>query len=167
MIDTRHNTRCTIAASSPPGPAVRLAGVVVLSAAIMAAAPAQPAAAKSYDAQLMRLSEILGAVHYLRELCKGSDGQAWRRHMEDLIAAEGTSARRRALLARRFNLGYRNYARTYRSCSVSANAALDRFLSDANLRFTTGENGRRMIQENRGALRKTLEVLETLGISAK
>jgi 3-deoxy-D-manno-octulosonic-acid transferase len=45
--------------------------------------------------------------------------------------------------------------------------AVDRFLSDANLRFTTGENGRRMIQENRGALRKTLEVLETLGISAK
>lgn len=80
----------------------------------------------------MRLSEILGAIHYLRELCKGSDGQTWRRHMEDLIAAEGTSARRRALLARRFNLGYRNYSRTYRTCSVSANAALDRFLSDAS-----------------------------------
>ena len=30
--------------------------------------------AKPYDDQLMRLAEILGAVHYLRELCSANDG---------------------------------------------------------------------------------------------
>lgn len=43
---------------------------------------------------------------------------------------------------------------------------VERFLSDANLRFTAGEHGRQMVQENRGALAKTLRVLETVGISA-
>lgn len=42
---------------------------------------------------------------------------------------------------------------------------VDRFLSDANLRFTAGERGRELVRENRGALKKTLAVLERLGIS--
>ncbi|MEL6299852.1 MAG: TIGR02301 family protein [Pseudomonadota bacterium] len=103
-------------------------------AAIVAAAfvfGASAASARPYDAKLFRLSEILGAVHYLRELCVGEDGQAWRSHMSAILASEGTSARRRALLARRFNRGYQNYSRTYRTCTVTAKAALDRFLRDA------------------------------------
>jgi 3-deoxy-D-manno-octulosonic-acid transferase len=40
--------------------------------------------------------------------------------------------------------------------------AVDRYLSDANLRFTAGENGRELVRENRGALKKTLEVLAGL-----
>lgn len=42
--------------------------------------------------------------------------------------------------------------------------AVDRYLRDANLRFTTGERGREMVQENRGALNETLEVLQEVGI---
>jgi 3-deoxy-D-manno-octulosonic-acid transferase len=41
---------------------------------------------------------------------------------------------------------------------------VDRYLKDANLRFTAGENGRAMVQENRGALEKTLTVLHKLGV---
>jgi 3-deoxy-D-manno-octulosonic-acid transferase len=44
--------------------------------------------------------------------------------------------------------------------------AVDGYLSDANLRFTTGENGRKMVRENRGALQKTLNALSELGISS-
>ncbi len=41
---------------------------------MLAAAPAARAQdARPYDDKLMRLSEILGAVHYLRELC-GANG---------------------------------------------------------------------------------------------
>lgn len=36
---------------------------------------------------------------------------------------------------------------------------VDRYLKDANLRFTAGESGRAMVQENRGALQRTLAVL--------
>jgi 3-deoxy-D-manno-octulosonic-acid transferase len=38
------------------------------------------------------------------------------------------------------------------------------YLKDANLRFSAGESGREMVQENRGALEKTLAVLATLGV---
>ena len=51
--------------------------------------------------------------------------------MQALINAEGATPRRRADLARRFNLGYRNYSRTYRTCSETAKAALNRFIGDA------------------------------------
>jgi 3-deoxy-D-manno-octulosonic-acid transferase len=41
---------------------------------------------------------------------------------------------------------------------------VDRYLGDANLRFSAGESGRELVQENRGALEKTLAVLAKLGI---
>ncbi len=85
---------------------------------------------KPYDDKLMRLSEILGAVHYLRELCGADDGQFWRDRMKELMDAEGSSALRRAKLTRSFNQGYRSYSRTYSSCSPSAQTAIQRFLSE-------------------------------------
>jgi uncharacterized protein (TIGR02301 family) len=85
---------------------------------------------KPYDDKLMRLSEILGAVHYLRELCGSSDGQKWRDQMRELMDTEGSSALRRAKLTRSFNNGYRSYSRTYNVCSQSAQTAITRFLAD-------------------------------------
>ena len=58
---------------------------------------------RPYDERLMRLSEILGAVHYLRELCGANDGQLWRDRMKELMDTEGSSALRRAKLTRSFN----------------------------------------------------------------
>jgi uncharacterized protein (TIGR02301 family) len=85
---------------------------------------------RPYDERLMRLSEILGAVHYLRELCGSSDGQAWRDRMKELMDAEGSTALRRAKLTRSFNNGYRSYSRTYNSCTPSAQTAINRFLTE-------------------------------------
>ncbi len=98
-----------------------------------------PAAAQSaiigsdtrpYDERLMRLSEILGAIHYLRELCGSNDGQAWRDRMKELMDAEGSTALRRAKLTRSFNNGYRSYSRTYNNCTPSAQTAITRFLAE-------------------------------------
>jgi uncharacterized protein (TIGR02301 family) len=86
--------------------------------------------AKPYDDKLMRLSEILGAVHYLRELCGANDGQRWRDSMKELMDTEGSSALRRARLTRSFNNGYRAYSRTYSACSPSAQTAIARFLAE-------------------------------------
>lgn len=108
-----------------------IAVFAALLIAVMPVATSAQSDSRPYDSKLFRLSEILGGIHYLRELCGGGDGQTWRRHMRDLIDAEGTTALRRAVLARRFNLGYRNYSRTYKSCTVTAKAALDRFIRDA------------------------------------
>jgi uncharacterized protein (TIGR02301 family) len=94
------------------------------------AVQAAPTDSKPYDDRLFRLSEILGAVHYLRELCGADEGQIWRDRMADLIKAEGYSALRRARLTRSFNKGYRSYSRTYNTCSPSAQSAINRFLSE-------------------------------------
>jgi uncharacterized protein (TIGR02301 family) len=97
-----------------------------------AAGPARAASTdgKPYDDRLFRLSEILGAVHYLRELCGADEGQLWRERMAELLKAEGYSALRRAELTRSFNKGYRSYSRTYNTCSPSAQSAIHRFLTE-------------------------------------
>ena len=53
---------------------------------------------RPYDAKLMRLAEILGAVHYLRELCGAQEGQLWRDQMKEIVRNEGSTAVRRAKL---------------------------------------------------------------------
>lgn len=106
---------------------------VALATACTAAAHgvhAQQRDNKPYDDKLLRLSEILGAIHYLRELCGANEGQFWRERMQDLITAEGSSALRKAKLTRGFNQGYRSYSRTYSSCTPSAQTAVARFLTE-------------------------------------
>ena len=85
---------------------------------------------RPYDNKLMRLAEILGAVHYLRELCGAEEGQIWRDQMKEILRNEGTTAVRRAKLVNSFNDGYRGYRRTYRSCTQSATLATVRFSSE-------------------------------------
>ena len=103
---------------------------IAVALACIQAGPVPAQDTKPYDEQLMRLAEILGAVHYLRELCSASDGQLWRQHMKTLIDAETTSAQRKARITRSFNQGYRNYSRTYTTCTPSAQTAIDRFMSE-------------------------------------
>ncbi len=85
---------------------------------------------RPYDDKLLRLSEILGAIHYLRELCGAREGQVWRDQMKNLVDSEGTTAIRRAKLVQGFNKGYRGYRRTYRSCTEPAKLAIDRFMDE-------------------------------------
>ena len=79
-----------------------------------------------------RLAEILGTLHYLRELCGANEGQVWREHMRELAASEGTSALRRAKFVESFNRGYRDYSRTYRACTQPALVAIQRFMDQAS-----------------------------------
>lgn len=85
---------------------------------------------KPYDDRLLRLSEILGAMHYLRELCGANEGQIWRDRMRELLEAEGASAIRRARLTRSFNQGYYSYSKTYKVCTSAAQTAINRFMSE-------------------------------------
>jgi uncharacterized protein (TIGR02301 family) len=85
---------------------------------------------RPYDNKLMRLAEILGAVHYLRELCGAGEGQLWRGQMKEILRNEGTTAVRRAKLVNSFNDGYRGYRRTYRTCTQSATLATRRFSTE-------------------------------------
>lgn len=116
-----------------PGHRSRIAVAAILAALLTLLAPATALRAQDtrpYDDRLMRLGEILGAVHYLRELCGANDGQLWRERMQELMNAEGSSALRRARLTESFNQGYRNFSRTYITCTPSAEATITKFLAE-------------------------------------
>lgn len=118
---------------APSRAAHRWTALVVLAILLVPAGlPAAVAVtdAKPYDERLMRLAELLGAIHYLRELCSANDGQMWRERMSELLDAEGATALRRAKLSRSFNQGYRSYSRTYLSCTPSAQTTITRFIAE-------------------------------------
>lgn len=83
-----------------------------------------------YDGDLMRLSEILGALHYLRTLCGANEGNKWRDQMQALLTAETPSGDRRDKLVANFNNGYRSFQRTYRSCTPAAGVVVRRYLDE-------------------------------------
>lgn len=99
------------------------------------AVPEPPAAA--YEALLINLAEVLGALTFLTDLCNTtasaatpSPGEAWRLRMRDLIEAEATAAGQKERLAGAYNRGYAGYATTYRSCTPSGRAAIEGLLAD-------------------------------------
>jgi uncharacterized protein (TIGR02301 family) len=104
--------------------------IVVPSTLVHAQAGSVPGDVRPYDDKLMRLSDILGSVHFLRELCGHTDGQLWRDKMRELMEAEGSSALRRAKLSRGFNNGYRNYSRSYTTCTPSAETTITRLITE-------------------------------------
>jgi uncharacterized protein (TIGR02301 family) len=83
-----------------------------------------------YDGDLMRLAEILGALHYLRPLCGVSEGNKWRDQMQALLGAETPSGERRDRLVANFNSGYRSFQRTYRTCTPAATVVVRRYLDE-------------------------------------
>lgn len=83
-----------------------------------------------YDEQLFRLSEILGAIHYLRDLCGSGEGSLWRDQMQQLIDSEQPDTARRARLIDRFNRGYEGFRAVYRTCTASATLAVDRYMAE-------------------------------------
>jgi uncharacterized protein (TIGR02301 family) len=93
-----------------------------------------PAAAQStsapFDNDLQRLSEILGALHYLRGICGANDGQKWRAEMKALVDAEASSGPRRELMIAGFNRSYRVFQQTYRTCTPAADLAIRRYLEE-------------------------------------
>lgn len=111
------------------GVLVMLAAIVFTDQSVSAAGPDD----RPYDGKLLRLSEILGSVHYLRELCGADEGQVWRGQMRDLIESEGNTAIRRVKFVKSFNKGYRGYRRTYRNCTQSAKLAINRFMAEGAL----------------------------------
>ena len=100
------------------------------------AAPAPPPAATPepppppYEPQLLRLSEIMGALAFLRDLCGDKDGTDWNARMGALIEAEAKTEARREKLAGAYNRGFRSYEVVYRACTPAANLIISRYLDE-------------------------------------
>lgn len=84
-----------------------------------------------YDDKLLRVSEILGAIHYLRALCGAQEGNKWRDIMAKIVETEKPGPNRRARLIASFNRGYRSFSATYADCTPSALLASERYMKEA------------------------------------
>jgi uncharacterized protein (TIGR02301 family) len=109
------------------------AAAITASIALAAAAPARAeVAAAPFDGSLQRLAEILGALHYLRNICGANEGLKWRNEMQSLVDAETPGGDRRSRMIASFNRGYRGYQQTYRSCTPAADLVIRRYLEEGS-----------------------------------
>ncbi|MDQ0510976.1 TIGR02301 family protein [Ancylobacter amanitiformis] len=112
-----------------PAPLVALSSALLLGLSLVPAlGQASEGAPPPYEPDLTRLSEILGALHYIRPLCGATEGTRWRDEMTALIEAEQPSDTRRGQLVAAFNRGYDSYRQVYHSCTPSAELASQRYL---------------------------------------
>ncbi|MGO9046880.1 MAG: TIGR02301 family protein [Xanthobacteraceae bacterium] len=91
--------------------------------------PAQTGPAP-YDHDLQRLSEILGALHFLRGICGTNEGQKWRTEAQALIDAEAPNGDRHDQMVASFNRGYRGFQQSYRTCTPAAGLVIRRYLEE-------------------------------------
>jgi uncharacterized protein (TIGR02301 family) len=106
--------------------AILIIGIAALGLATLARAQALEA---PFERQLLRLSEVLGSLHFLRNLC-GEKGSDWRVEMEKLLETENPAPDRRARLVASFNRGYRAFETSYASCTASAATATARYMKE-------------------------------------
>jgi len=84
----------------------------------------------AYERQMLRLSEVLGALHYLRELCGANEGQKWREQMQEMLIAEEPTEERKAQMIASFNHGFRGFQESYRECTSAAIEANNRYIAE-------------------------------------
>lgn len=101
---------------------------MMLAASTVLAVPARAVEAP-FEPGLLRLAEVLGSLHFLRNLC-GEKGTQWRGEMEKLLQAENPSPERRARFIASFNRGYRSFDGTYTACTPSATEAIGRYIKE-------------------------------------
>jgi uncharacterized protein (TIGR02301 family) len=111
---------------SPPA-APKLPPPPVSAPAAQPPAQDQPA---PYDHDLQRLSEILGALHFLRGICNTNEGEKWRNEAQALIDTEAPSGNRREQMVASFNRGYRGFQQSYRTCTPAADVVIRRYLEE-------------------------------------
>ena len=107
-----------------------LIALTLLLAATGAHAQATQGGRAPYETEIQRLAEILGALHYLRDLCGAREGAMWRTEMQALLDAEAPSGERRDRLTASFNRGYRGFQQTYRNCTPAADLSIRRYLEE-------------------------------------
>lgn len=106
-----------------------LAALLVVCAWLGIVSPALSAQDAPYEGKMLRMAEVLGSLHYLRNLC-GETSSEWRDRMDAIIAAENPAESERLRLVSSFNHGYRAFSDNYVRCTPSALAAIDRYMKE-------------------------------------
>ncbi|HUG61823.1 MAG TPA: TIGR02301 family protein [Methylomirabilota bacterium] len=109
----------------------RLRSVLAAALLIAAVGPARAAGPPTqYDADLLRLSEILGALTYLDSLCGAPEAGVWRRQMDALIAAQRMESDDRRRYVDVFNRGHRTFASVHRTCTEQTRFVIDTYFRE-------------------------------------
>ncbi len=106
--------------------AALIAGITVATATPLAAQSAR------YEQNLLRLSEILGSMHYLQQICETFTSKTWRNQMIKLIRVEKAKGEKEARLTAGFNRGYSKYQDWFTSCTDGANVEIERFTREGS-----------------------------------
>ena len=115
---------------APPRPPVQAPARPQPQAQPQPPAPPPPEQPAPFDPDLQRLSEILGALHFLRGICNSNEGQKWRNEAQALIDAEAPNGDRHDQMIASFNRGYRGFAQSYRTCTPAAGVVIHRYLDE-------------------------------------
>ncbi|GAB5508743.1 MAG: TIGR02301 family protein [Hyphomicrobiales bacterium] len=105
----------------------RIAASMALAALLAVSMPIFTAQAQTQaqtDAALLDLSEILGALAHLEDICAKGDGS--RTDMEALLASEELTPVRQSVLIDSFNRGFRNVAVTHQRCTSASERLIER-----------------------------------------
>lgn len=86
-----------------------------------------------YENRLLRLSEIMGSLHFLTLLCRPNEGAIWHNKMNQILEVEAKTQLRKAKLTERFNSGFGGFQATYRKCTPSAETAMARYIAEAQV----------------------------------
>ncbi|MGL5446861.1 MAG: TIGR02301 family protein [Rhabdaerophilum sp.] len=93
-------------------------------APVAPAPPPRPVLPSEYEKPILELSETLGSLAFLTNLCRPAPGQnPWRRRMEELVESEGSANANREKLMGAYNQGFSAFSTTYRQCTDAARAA--------------------------------------------
>lgn len=95
------------------------------------ATPAKPAPQPGLDRPLLELSEAIGSLAFLGQLCAKNEGEAWRIRMEGLIESEGEPAGLAETMRGAYNRGFAAFSTSYRQCTPAAKAARELIVQDA------------------------------------
>ena len=84
---------------------LRILGALAVIVGVSSSGASAQEAEEHYDDQLLRLAEILGAIHHLRDICGFDEGQLWREKMLELLEVEDPPGQFRARMIASFNTG--------------------------------------------------------------
>ena len=84
-----------------------------------------------YQADLLRLAELMGSLAYLRDLCHDGDGAQFRQRIAGLIESDPRPQEEKDQLAGAFNRGFDGYRLTYRVCTSNAKATIAAYLTES------------------------------------
>ena len=103
--------------------------ICALIGSLLPSAVAQTAT-PPYHAQMARLAEVLGGLHYIRPLCGYDEAAKWRNRMVELLQAEKPDSLREVDMIEHFNRSYETLKATHASCTAATRAIMEDYLQE-------------------------------------